>query len=244
MKAIVAIVILFSNLITCFAQRQVPDKLEYDDITYSLQQFPLEEYFLKHSDKKPKGTVFSASLSKQYVATFELRENFLFLKDLEVREFQTDTLNTDKLVRQLDSILGSKTKNYRYVYKSVIDSLRLTNLKVDWLTTLLVLPYGKKSRNLSGYDFDYENYLLLEIKEGQLLRNRKFTHEEFQTFKSLQYENFKRSSAYIKEKRRLMKHYRGLIDRENCENDAESCLEQFCDGLIRKNITEYTSSIY
>ena len=85
MKTILAYIILTfisSNLFFCLAQNQIPDTLIFEDKTYSLNRYILEDYFLKNPNKKPKSEIVSTNLWRGYVATFKFLDNRLFLKSL------------------------------------------------------------------------------------------------------------------------------------------------------------------
>lgn len=75
---------LFSGL-KVFATAQFPDKINYNGKEYNLNSNPLEVYFEKNPNKRPKSEVRSSALWRGYVATFEIIDNQLFLKDIEIQ---------------------------------------------------------------------------------------------------------------------------------------------------------------
>lgn len=244
MKTILAYIILTfisSNLFFCLAQNQIPDTLIFEDKTYSLNRYILEDYFLKNPNKKPKSEIVSTNLWRGYVATFKFLDNHLFLKNIEIAEL--DTLNSKINFTKLDSIFSLETKHYNKKFKSVINTTNLNKIEIDWLTCLLVLPYGKKNKKIEYQDSVYENYLLLEISKGQLMKSINFTLEEFQKFKKLQYEKFKNTSRYNTEKRKLIKYYKKIITSDICVIDVKTCVDKLCESFIQDHITNYSTKI-
>ncbi len=126
----------------------------------------------------------STALWRGYVATFEVKDNQLFLKDIEIQYHDT-----------------TSKESYPYKWRSVINEVFPNNekIKIDWLTGLLVIPHGKLVNYVHmGYGSTYKNYILLEIDKGDLKRksilNTKST-------KCLKKDSFKFSSRQMNTKR-------------------------------------------
>ena len=85
MKILTTILILFFCFAKLSATAQYPDKINYNSKEYSLLTNPLEKYFEKNEDKRPTGGVISSAMWRGYVATFEIIENELFVKDIEIQ---------------------------------------------------------------------------------------------------------------------------------------------------------------
>ena len=91
-------VALFSTSV--FATPQEPERLIYNGKEYSLQTHPLEKYFEKYKEKRPGvGEYWLSSLTRGYVATFEIKNKELFLKDIQVYDYSNDS-------SQLKSVLA------------------------------------------------------------------------------------------------------------------------------------------
>ena len=182
MKAVLIFLLTVFFSLNVFATAQYPDKIVYGGKEYSLHSNPLEEYFEKYPDKRPKGGLNSTALWRGYVATFEVQDGQLFLKDIEIEFWDT-----------------TSKKKYDTKWKSVIKEVfpNQLNLKIDWLTGLLVIPYGKLVNYVHmGYGSTYENYLLLEMDKGDLKKEKKFDYKEYETFKQRQFEAFKKTEEY------------------------------------------------
>jgi hypothetical protein len=105
----------------------------------------------------------------------------------------------------------------------------IKDVKVDWLTGLLVMPYGKIVNYVHmGYGSTYKNYILLEIDKGNLKKEKHFTYKEYERFKERQFQVFKQTDEYKKLKAEL-------------KNDGVS--DEFVDSFLKNFVTQYTSKI-
>ncbi|MBN2695586.1 hypothetical protein JXR93_13070 [bacterium] len=197
-----------------FATAQYPDNLIYNGENYSLHTNPLEGYFKEHPEKKPKGEVVSTALWRGYIATFEIDNNELILKDIVVEI-------SDK----------SSNKSFNVIRKTVKNDVFSDNKRVlvDWFSGLLVIPYGKMVEYVHmGYASSYENYIILEIDKGVLKKEKKFNIKEFEVFKERQFIEFKKTDEYKKLKEDFKK--KGSSD-------------EFIDSFLKINIIIYTTKI-
>jgi hypothetical protein len=213
--AFVSIIILIGT-VNILATAQYPDKIFYNGKKYALHTNPMEEYFKRFPDRKPKSGIISSALWRGYVATFEISDNSLFLKDVEI-EVSKET--------------GDK-RSFETEWKSVLPEVVPDNkkLKIDWFTGLLVLPYGEVVNYVHmGYGSTYENYILLEIDKGDFKRAKEYDHKQYEMFKERQYQAFKKTDEYKK-----------LIEDMKKEGDYD---EKFTDSFLRSFIVNYTSKI-
>lgn len=207
------ILTLFSGL-KVFATAQFPDKINYNGKEYNLNSNPLEVYFEKNPNKRPKSEVRSSALWRGYVATFEIIDNQLFLKDIEIQYRDT----TSK---------GSNNSNWKSVLNEVFADQK--NIQVDWYTGLLVLPQGKVVNYVHmGYGSTYQHYTILELNKGVLTQEKQFKRKAYEKFKEKQFQVFKQTEDYHKMKS-------DLLQKGNSE--------EFIDSFLRSYVTEYTSKI-
>jgi hypothetical protein len=207
------ILTLFSGL-NVFATAQFPDKINYNGKEYNLNSNPLEVYFEKNPNKRPKSEVRSSALWRGYVATFEIIDNQLFLKDIEIQYRDT----TSK---------GSNNSNWKSVLNEVFADQK--NIQVDWYTGLLVLPQGKVVNYVHmGYGSTYQHYTILELNKGVLTQEKQFKRKAYEKFKEKQFQVFKQNEDYHKMKS-------DLLQKGNSE--------EFIDSFLRSYVTEYTSKI-
>ena len=197
-----------------FMTAQIPDKILFKGKKYALNSNPLEVYFEKFPEKRPKRGMMSTALWRGYIATFEIIENQLVVTDIEIQVPDKDA--KDKY----------KTK-WISVYEEVFPNSEKT--KIDWYTGILILPYGKLVNYVHmGYASTYSKYMLLEIENGNFNESRKYNNKEFVEFKRRQFEAFKTTDAY-------KKIYTEL------KNDGSFENEDFIIRFIASYITNYTS---
>ncbi|AWI07922.1 hypothetical protein CKA38_00405 [Ereboglobus luteus] len=161
----------------------MPDILIYKGEEYSLHINPLDEFFYKNPDVKlPKSStlVISSALWRGYLATFEIKNDYFFIKNVQ-------TLTGD----------GKGTAESRW--KSVINDIfkETMSRRLDWFSGLLILPRGKVVDYVHlGYASTFENYTLLEIDKGKCVKERHFSTEGYSKFKKKQFKAFKKTDEY------------------------------------------------
>jgi hypothetical protein len=213
MRHFLLFIFLTGFYFTSTGTAQYPDKIIYKGKTFSLHTNPLEFYFDKNPDKRPKTEIMSTALWRGYVATFEISENKLLLKDIQIQ-------------------ISTNDNNYGLGWKSVIDEVfpDKSELKINWFTGLLILPYGKRINYVHmGYGSTYRKYYIIEIYEGNFIQDRQFNHGQFKSFKEKQFQEFKKTDEY-----------RNLV--QSLKKD-ESYTQEFIDSFIRDFVTNYTSKI-
>jgi len=214
MKHLITTVLSALFCLTAFATAQYPDKIILDGKEYSLHSNPLESYFEINPEKRPKGGVMSTALWRGYVATFEIRDSQLFVKDIQIQYWDT----TDK-------------KSHDTKWKSVMTEVfpDQKKSKVDWLSGLLVLPFGELVNYVHmGYGSTYENYYLLEIDKGNYIQSKQFDYKDYEKFKDKQFSAYKKTDEYKETKAKLKK---------------DGSTDEFIDSFLRNFVTEYTSKI-
>jgi len=214
MKLLLTLLFTAFFCVSAFATAQYPDKIFFKGQEYDMHTNPLESYFAQHPEKRPKGGAQSTALWRGYVATFEIKDSLLFVKDITIQIWDT-TAN------------GNQTIKWKSVLNEVFPDQK--EVKVDWLTGLLVLPYGKLINYVHmGYGSTYENYLLLEINNGTFVKGKEFDSKGYEKFKEKQFRAFKSTDDYKKTKEDLKK--KGYSD-------------DMVDDFLRSFVTEYTSKI-
>lgn len=214
MKRLLLLTFAILNVVSAMATAQYPDKLIYKGKEYALHTNPLEDYFDKHPEKRPREEISSTALWRGYIATFEFTDSQLYVKDIQIQ------------VRDSSSEERYKTK-WVSVLKEVFPGEE--RIKTDWVTGILVIPYGKLVNYVHmGYGSTYEKYILLETDKGTLKKEKKFTFKEYEKFKDRQFEAFRKTEEYQKLKTDLQK--KGSTD-------------EFIDSFLRSYITSYTTKI-
>ena len=156
-KLLVILLCLFSISVNTYATAQYPDKIIYNGTEYDLFVNPLEKYFLINPDKRPKGKITSTALWRGYIATFEIIDGKLLLKDIEIQ------IST--------GLFPSIEYEWKSVLSEFLDGQSYFNM--DWFSGLLVIPYGKLINYVHmGYESTYEDYILLEIENGKFISEK------------------------------------------------------------------------
>lgn len=214
MRTILKFFLTLFLVLNVFATTQHPDKIIYNGEKHRLHSNPLEVYFEKYPDKRPQSDITSTALWRGYIATFNVIDNQLFLKDIEIQYQDTTCEESDN-----------------FKWKSVINEVfpNQKDIKIDWLTGLLVMPHGKLVNYVQmGYGSTYEEYILLEIDKGDLKKEMKFNCNEYEKFKERQFQAFKQTDEYIRIKTELQK---------------EGSTDEVIDSFLKSFVTEYTSKV-
>ena len=184
MRTLSTLILFICVNMAIFGTAQAPDKIIYNGKEYALHSNPMESYFEKYPDKRPRREVYSSGLRRGYVATFEVKDNQLYLKNIEI-----------EIWTSFKSVLNEVFPNQEFV-------------KVDCFTGLLVLPEGEMGDYAhTGYASTYEHYILLEFENGNLKRKKLFGYEEYEEFKEKQFQAFKKTDEYRELKENFKKTY-------------------------------------
>lgn len=185
MKTIILILLLSCFVQDVFATAQIPDRLIYEGKSYHLHNNPLEVYFKEHPRKRPEGEVTSTALWRGYIATFEIQDQVLVLKDLQIEVYEHQE--------------GKEEWMPNTTLKSVLKEVfpEEEAFKIDWCTEVLILPSGKLIKYVHhAYASTFEEYVLLEMKGGILTQSKAFDTAGYLAFKKQQLERFKATTDY------------------------------------------------
>lgn len=177
MKKVLLILLMTICAIQLFATAQEPDILVYEGKEYKLFTNPMEPFFEKHPDLRPKSNWTSTALWRGYIAKFEIRDEQLVVSDILILEYIDDQ------------------RSFTSVYDKIFPEQK--NVVVTWMTGILTLPIGEMTDYVHmGYGSTYSAYKLLRIENGKLVQTRDFTEDEYAQYRNLQYEAFKKTKTY------------------------------------------------
>lgn len=150
--------------------KQIRDILLYNNDEYYLNEEYLENYFKEFQDQKPKIESCFTALWRGYIATFEIRDEQLFVKD--IRMYSDPKLNL-----------------------KILNDLFPNNNKFEWFSGLIRIDAFR-----GEYDDEHPDaiFKFLEILNGNLKNVWELNYEDFQAFKELQFEYFKGTESYNK----------------------------------------------
>jgi len=210
MRILFTIVLTIFLSTTVFGTVQKPDKIIYKGKEYELgYSYPLKDYFEKYPDKRPKGGNGSTNLWRGYVATFEIIDNQLYLKDIIIKV----------------STFINKKEGYDTKWVSVLNEVFPNQklIKIDWFTGLLLLSYNEE------IDYRYAYYTLLELENGEVKKEKPLgNYIKCKEFEKKQFEAFKDTDEYEKIKAKL----------KNKEEDKDSFLRSFIIQYSSKILVE------
>ena len=159
------------------ATDQIPDMIVYGDAETSLLNNPLETFFEQNPDKRP--VTSSTSAWRGYMARFEVENDQLFLDEVNIYEY-----NVDEGRVKLKNIIRELFRNK-------------SRLKMDWYSGVLVIPDGKmKSRFVTGYDTKFDQYTILQIKNGDVVDKKVLKRGEYNKLMNRLFKDVKSSSIY------------------------------------------------
>lgn len=170
----------FLIVLFCFsklsATAQIPDKIIYEGKEYALFTNPLEVYFSMHPDKRPESDLMSTALWRGYIASFELIDGQLFVTDIEIEVWNEEAKEA--------------------AMKSVIDDVfpDLADRTINWFSGMLTIPYGNMVSYIHmGYESLYENYILIQIKNGKFIKSVDIGYEEYIDFDVIDFLSYKKT---------------------------------------------------
>ncbi|MEO9507925.1 MULTISPECIES: hypothetical protein [Flavobacteriaceae] len=218
MKNYLAITFLFVS--TIFTQNvqatgQYPDKIFIDGIEYIFKGNPLEPYFEKYPEKKPKTNITSSALHRGYIATFNLINGKLYLIDIKInakkensgKRFETEMVSVfNKVFPDEDNIL------------------------MDLYSGILIVHIDLEE------SYENRDRLLIEVHNGIESERRIYGNEKYKEFIDEQFELYKKTEEYKSEFLELMKDDE---DDEYFKTKHEK--EQFMESLIRTYTPNFTS---
>ncbi len=192
----ILVILLFIMITIGKTTSQFPDILFYKGEKISLYSNPLESFF-NEGNPKPESLFYdfenyqdstfdikiSTACWRGYIATWEILDNQLLL--IEISDcFEEEKADLEKLFPNLTSE---------------------DKVLANWFSGLLVLPFGEIVEYIHmGYASLYEEYKVLEIKNGILTKEKEFTSDEYLKFKKHQFEQFKKTPEYKKQFDELM----------------------------------------
>lgn len=136
---------------------QLADIIWVEGEKMDLYSNPLEEYFIKTRKRRP--SFFKLDTCRRgYVATWEIKENQLFLTALE-----GDIEGS--------GFFGKKSK--KGSIKTIFRKAGQQGVKADWFSGKLRIPNGNMTQyEDSGYDSRFEKEIIITVEHGDVLKTR------------------------------------------------------------------------
>lgn len=201
------------SLTMLIATAQEADIISYKDAKHGLLCNPLDSFFKLYPDKKPHGDVVSSSNWRGYIATWEIENQRLYLLDVTVE-------------------IRDETGKHFSLTKSVLHEVFPDKNKVvaDWYDGLLIIPLEKMVSYVHmGYGSSFEQYLLIQVKKGEVIKEKRFNNEDYFAFRRRQFQEFKKTQEY-----------RDIVKKLN-KDKTEGRPEEDIDRFLFDYHIEYTS---
>ncbi|MGP1522368.1 MAG: hypothetical protein ACTTKC_03590 [Treponema sp.] len=188
-KIFIILLLVCINFILC-ATEQESDYIKIDDIEHKLFTNPVYELLQFEDFHNKYITVisgikdFSVSSAcwRGYIAYFEIKNDLLYLNDIIVH-----TVSLENIGRPEDRDIS--------IYSKLFDSQK--SFFCNFYSGILIIPAGECIKEIySGYDSMYENYLIIKIRNGQVIQKKEFKYNEFQDRKSEAFKRYKLSEKY------------------------------------------------
>lgn len=154
------ILLLLFSFYTCHSTVQRKDVLIYNDESYQLKNYYLEDYFESFPEKRPKSGLVSSDLWRGYLAIFKVLDDDIYLVDLQIRV--VDNKPNEIFARKWISVFDEFSPD-------------CDKFLVDWIDDLIILPVGEVLDYERGFGVSFKDYNLLEVKEGRIINSKTFS---------------------------------------------------------------------
>lgn len=188
-KIFIILLLICINFILC-ATEQESDYIKIDDIEHKLFTNPVYELLQFEDFHNKYITVIngikdfsiSSACWRGYIAYFEIKNDLLYLNDIIVH-----TVSLENIGRPEDKDIS--------IYSKLFDSQK--SFFCNFYSGILIIPAGECIKEIySGYDSMYENYLIIKIRNGQVIQKKEFKYNEFEDRKSEAFKRYKLSEKY------------------------------------------------
>lgn len=149
------------------ATPQQPDILIYEGKAYPVYEEPLEAFFTKYPERRPKFCSSVSSLWRGYIAEIEIVKNEVILRDVKIHTVNPNDPNCLQESKLREVVPDGK------------------QFKLDWFSGSFAAGYG----GFLGDEPDfyhpwkiYQKYLLFKIEKGNLKGVKEFSNSEYQDF--------------------------------------------------------------
>jgi hypothetical protein len=197
------IFIFIGNII--YATPQSHDAILYNGKRYWLLTHPLEGYFLEHPDKRPEGGVTSAQW-RGYNALFGISQNKLYAISINVNGKNV-----------IEECLGESPDVY----------LNWWNGMLEIIDGEIVYPGNY------GIGVIYEYYKLIEIKNGNIVREYRLNSSQYKKYDDIDFE------LYIKTRKINENPELSEIFENRAIKEYEEIINELNDRILPNELVEY-----
>jgi hypothetical protein len=192
------VLLLTSLLLTgrVWATAQQPDVLIVDGKDESLYTNPLSDWLELHPDAMPKTDVMSSGNWRGYVATWEVANDKLWLRRVEVAfvapDFASGVTKDKKGENALPRITRREVRAQLFPDKG--------DVIADWYTGTLIIPKGELVNYVHmGYGSTYERYAVIWVRRGEVTRRLDLRAEQFMELRKERFKAYRKTDEYKKQ---------------------------------------------
>ncbi len=190
-----------------FGTAQIPDLIIYNGDTLSLYSCPLNSYpnqdLITSQGLFGSSGCFFTACWRNYVATWEIIDNELFLCEIRNACYPTSMRGVSASVKSISDIdsIGNECADLKVLFPQ---RFKDGKVKADWVEGKMILPQGKLLYYIhDGFESIYETEIELTIERGELLETKIFDNSKT------------KRSKYSEDKKLLMEFIYKNIKREN-----------------------------
>jgi hypothetical protein len=187
---IILFTFFFHNL--GFSTIQIPDKIKIGGKIYCLETFPFDIYLKNHKTKIPFDKISSNStaLRRGYIATYEIKNNLIFLVDIEI---------------EIENNSNRSADEYKSVFSKIFKSKK--PILIDWYSGLISIQMNLWDNYLRGENL---KFTIIEISNGNILKQKTFDEQQYEEFLTQQFIEFKKTPEYKALKEKSIKEYESV----------------------------------
>lgn len=156
------------------ATAQFPEIIHIGGNEHALNTNPLAAHLEHTGWTPPADAVISSANWRGYIASWEVKNDQLFLIDVTIR------------------LHG--TARGDYVKKSIIEDLFPSvsdGVIANWFSGALIVPQGEITHYVHmGYGSSYESYQVLRIESGQVIEHLTLSDDEFDAYRDKKFKAF------------------------------------------------------
>jgi hypothetical protein len=183
------------------ATAQASDLLIVQGKEFALNTNPLETQLEQKQWKPPEEAVISSGNWRGYIATWEVKDDKLFLKNVTI-------------------LVGDHKDESGYLRKPIISDLYpgASEVLADWYTGALIVPDGKMTHYVHmGYGSSFDHYQIFRVRAGAVVEHLSMTGAEFEAYKEMKFAEFRKTETFKQAYAETRKDADGLDEQQTID---------------------------
>ena len=163
---------------------QFREGIYIDDKIYGMASEPLENYLIENFNGKDDGTYpylveISTACWRGYIGTWKIENDQLFLQDISNQKEEELNIDQDGTILLMVKV---NENEYKFIkdWRKVFFNNQQGDIKASWFTGRLIVEMGKMIEYVHMYyGSQYEKYMIIDIKNGDVVKKEILTNEEY-----------------------------------------------------------------